>query len=55
MLPAFHPDRPPRRMRPFQALHHFRALARNADDTAQVFLMGECLPNRTPSVRAALR
>ena len=47
MLPAFHPDRPPRRMRPFQALHHFRALARNADDTAQVFLMGECLPNRS--------
>lgn len=46
-LPAFHHDRPPRRMRPLQALRHFRSLARNAEDTAQVFLMGECLPNRS--------
>ena len=38
--------RPLRRMRPLQALRHFRALMRDAEDTAQVFHMAQCLPNR---------
>jgi ubiquinone biosynthesis protein COQ4 len=46
-LPFAAPTRPPRRMRPLQALRHFRALMRDAEDTAQVFHMGECLPNRS--------
>ena len=46
-LPFEARSRPPRRMRPLQALRHFRALMRDAEDTAQVFRMAECLPNRS--------
>jgi|TARA_Y100000296_G_scaffold85839_1_gene123488 ubiquinone biosynthesis protein COQ4 len=46
-LPFLAASRPPRRMRPLSALRHFRALMRDAEDTAQVFHMGECLPNRS--------
>ena len=34
-------------MRPLSALRHFPALMRDAEDTGQVFHMGECLPNRS--------
>lgn len=46
-LPFLAPSRPQRRMRPLSALRHFRALMRDAEDTAQVFHMAECLPNRS--------
>ncbi len=40
------PARPPRRMRPFKAFAHFRKLVADKEDTAQVFHMTECLPNK---------
>ena len=33
-------------MRPLQAVRHFRVLMRGTEDAAQVFHLGECLPNR---------
>jgi ubiquinone biosynthesis protein COQ4 len=33
----FHPDRPGATIRPFKALHHFRKLIANKEDTEQVF------------------
>lgn len=34
------------RFRPLKALHHFRALIRDKEDTEQVFHMTDCLPSR---------
>ncbi|QJB70759.1 hypothetical protein HF685_08575 [Parasphingorhabdus halotolerans] len=43
--PAFiHPDRPEARFRPLKALHHFRELIKDKEDTAQVFHIFESLP-----------
>jgi ubiquinone biosynthesis protein COQ4 len=39
-----HPDRPAARFRPLKALHHFRELIKDKEDTAQVFHIFECLP-----------
>lgn len=39
-----HPDRPDARFRPLKALHHFRELIKDKEDTEQVFHIFECLP-----------
>jgi ubiquinone biosynthesis protein COQ4 len=40
------PHRPLRRFRPFKAMGHFRKLIADKEDTAQVFLMDQCLPSK---------
>ncbi len=40
------PARPAPRIRPFKAFGHFRRLVADKEDTAQVFLISECLPNK---------
>ncbi len=40
------PRRPIKRFRPFRAMGHFRKLMADKEDTAQVFLIDECLPSR---------
>ena len=42
--PFIHPDRPAARFRPLKALHHFRELIKDKEDTEQVFHIFECLP-----------
>ena len=39
-----HPDRPEAHFRPLKALHHFRELIKDKEDTAQVFHIFEALP-----------
>lgn len=39
-----HPDRPEPRFRPLKALHHFRELLKDKEDTEQVFHIFESLP-----------
>ncbi|GAB5489058.1 MAG: hypothetical protein Pars2KO_26280 [Parasphingorhabdus sp.] len=41
-----HPERPESRFRPLKALHHFRELIKDKEDTEQVFHIFECLPRR---------
>ncbi|MEO9600008.1 Coq4 family protein [Parasphingorhabdus sp.] len=43
-MPFIHPDRPVARFRPLKALHHFRELIKDKEDTAQVFHIFESLP-----------
>lgn len=46
--PVFiHPERPVLRFRPLKALHHFRELIKNKEDTEQVFHIFQALPRRT--------
>ncbi len=40
------PQRPQHRFRPIKALGHFRQLIKDKEDTAQVFLISECLPSK---------
>ncbi|MFK7842312.1 MAG: Coq4 family protein [Sphingorhabdus sp.] len=47
--PFVHPERPAARFRPLKALHHFRELIKDKEDTEQVFHIFECLPR--PSFR----
>ena len=49
-----HPDRVPRKFRPFKALRHFRKLIKDKEDTEQVFHIFECLPRKgfVPDARA---
>ena len=42
--PFIHPDRPAARFRPLKALHHFRELIKDKEDTEQVFHIFESLP-----------
>ena len=42
--PFIHPDRSAARFRPLKALHHFRELIKDKEDTEQVFHIFECLP-----------
>jgi ubiquinone biosynthesis protein COQ4 len=43
--PVFrHPDRPVPTFRPFKAMHHFRRLIADKEDTEQVFHIFQCLP-----------
>lgn len=44
--PMVHPDRPRVRKRPLKALHHFRKLIADKEDTEQVFHIFEALPRR---------
>ncbi|MEM8917607.1 MAG: Coq4 family protein [Pseudomonadota bacterium] len=44
--PVVHPDRPVPRFRPLKALHHFRELLKDKEDTEQVFHIFECLPRK---------
>ena len=44
--PIVHPDRPRPRWRPLKAVHHFRKLIRNKEDTEQVFHIFESLPRK---------
>ncbi|MGQ3006627.1 MULTISPECIES: Coq4 family protein [Blastomonas] len=39
-----HPDRPVPKFRPFKAMHHFRKLVADKEDTEQVFHIFQCLP-----------
>lgn len=39
-----HPDRPVPKFRPFKAMHHFRKLIADKEDTEQVFHIFQCLP-----------
>lgn len=41
-----HPERPESRFRPLKALHHFRELIKDKEDTEQVFHIFESLPRR---------
>ena len=43
-MPFVHPDRPAARFRPLKALHHFRELIKDKEDTEQVFHIFESLP-----------
>tara|TARA_R110000824_G_scaffold97190_15_gene232171 strand:- start:1075 stop:2058 length:984 start_codon:yes stop_codon:yes gene_type:complete len=43
-IPFVHPDRAPARFRPLKALHHFRELIKDKEDTSQVFHIFESLP-----------
>lgn len=43
--PFSDPGRPAPRIRPLKALWHFRRLVEDKEDTAQVFLISDCLPN----------
>lgn len=45
--PVVHPDRPRPRWKPLKALHHFRRLIRDKEDTEQVFQIFESLPRRS--------
>jgi|TARA_R100001244_G_scaffold86820_3_gene66340 ubiquinone biosynthesis protein COQ4 len=42
--PFIHPERPAARFRPLKALHHFRELIKDKEDTEQVFHIFESLP-----------
>jgi ubiquinone biosynthesis protein COQ4 len=42
----WHPERKELRFRPFKALHHFRELLKDKEDTEQVFHIFEALPRR---------
>jgi len=42
-----HPDRPTLRFRPLKALHHFRKLLANKEDTEQVFHIFDALPRKS--------
>jgi len=42
-----HPDRPALRFRPLKALHHFRELIKDKEDTEQVFHIFQALPRRS--------
>jgi ubiquinone biosynthesis protein COQ4 len=43
--PVFrHPERPVPKFRPFKAMHHFRNLMADKEDTEQVFHIFQCLP-----------
>lgn len=44
---AVHPDRPKLRKRPLKALHHFRELLKDKEDTKQVFWIFEALPRKS--------
>ncbi|QLC26275.1 hypothetical protein HFP57_15385 [Parasphingopyxis algicola] len=44
---AVHPDRPKLRKRPLKALHHFRELLKDKEDTEQVFWIFEALPRQS--------
>ena len=39
-----HPERPVPKFRPFRAMHHFRKLIADKEDTEQVFHIFQCLP-----------
>ena len=39
-----HPGRPVPKFRPFRAMHHFRKLIADKEDTEQVFHIFQCLP-----------
>ena len=41
-----HPDRPALKKRPLKALHHFRELLKDKEDTEQVFRIFEALPRK---------
>lgn len=43
---AVHPDRPALRKRPLKALHHFRKLLKDKEDTEQVFRIFDALPRK---------
>ncbi|WP_417593588.1 Coq4 family protein [Parasphingorhabdus sp.] len=43
-MPFVHPERPAARFRPLKALHHFRELIKDKEDTEQVFHIFEALP-----------
>ncbi|MGI8944570.1 MAG: Coq4 family protein [Qipengyuania sp.] len=51
--PLRHPDRPQPKYRPLLALHHFRELLKDKENTTEVFKIFEALPSRTfmPRVR----
>ena len=42
--PFVHPERPAARFRPLKAIHHFRELIKDKEDTEQVFHIFESLP-----------
>ncbi|MEM8696510.1 MAG: Coq4 family protein [Pseudomonadota bacterium] len=44
---AVHPERPKLRTRPLKALHHFRELVKDKEDTEQVFRIFEALPRKS--------
>ncbi|WP_116237214.1 Coq4 family protein [Parasphingopyxis lamellibrachiae] len=44
---AVHPDRPRLRKRPLKALHHFRELLKDKEDTEQVFWIFEALARKS--------
>ncbi|MFN2258850.1 MAG: Coq4 family protein [Parasphingopyxis sp.] len=44
--PVVHPDRPRLRWRPLKAIHHFRKLVEDKEDTEQVFRIFEALPRK---------
>jgi len=44
--PFWHPERKELRFRPLKALHHFRELIKDKEDTEQVFHIFEALPRR---------
>lgn len=45
--PLLHPERVKPRFRPFKAMHHFRKLIADKEDTSQVFHIFEALPRRS--------
>lgn len=49
---AVHPDRPALRKRPLKAIHHFRELLKDKEDTEQVFWIFEALPRKSFRVEA---
>ena len=60
MLPLVHPDRPAHRIRPMKALHHFRNLIADKEDTEQVFhiikaLTGKGFRNRAQAFWSSAR
>ena len=52
--PLRHPDRPQPCYRPLKAVHHFRQLLKDKENTAEVFRIYEALPSKdfVPRVRA---
>ncbi len=51
-LPLIHPERPPARMRPLKAWHHFRKLIADKEDTEQVFHIIKALSSKDFARRA---
>ncbi len=51
-IPLVHPDRPKHRKRPLKALHHFRKLIADKEDTEQVFHIIKALTGKDFAERA---